>query len=262
MSREFHALHHAHSPLLLPNAWDFASAAALVEAGFEAIGTTSLGVAASHGLPDAAGRTRAQTIELARRLADLPRPVTVDVESGFGGGPDEVAELAAELAGFGIAGINLEDELGDPARHQELISAVKERVPDLFLNARTDTYWLGAKSLADTIDRAERYAAAGADGIFVPGMAADDDIRALRGAIDLPINILFQPGQRIEHLAGLGVQRISMGSLLYRAALHAAVATARDVRAGAAVAAGIPDYSTVQDYAIGGGRRRGSGGFQ
>ncbi|MEU6269320.1 isocitrate lyase/PEP mutase family protein [Saccharopolyspora shandongensis] len=262
MFREFHALHHADAPLLLPNAWDFASAAALVEAGFEAIGTTSLGVAAAHGLPDGEGRTRTQTIELARRLADLPRPVTVDVESGFGGGPGEVAELAAELAAAGVAGINLEDELGDPARHQELIGAVKERVPELFLNARTDTYWLRDEpSLADTIDRAKRYAAAGADGVFVPGMAADDDIRALRDAIDVPINILFQPGQRVEHLAELGVQRISTGSLLYRAALHAAVATACSVRDGASVATSIPAYSVVQDYAIG-GRRRGSGGFQ
>jgi 2-methylisocitrate lyase-like PEP mutase family enzyme len=262
MSREFHALHHAESPLLLPNAWDFASAAALVDAGFEAIGTTSLGVAAAHGLPDAAGRTRTQTVELARRLVDLPCPVTVDIESGFGGGPDEVADLAAELAGLGVAGVNLEDELGDPARHQELIGAVKQRTPDLFLNARTDTYWLGTTpSLADTISRAERYVAAGADGVFVPGMADDSDIRALTDAIGVPINILFLPGHRVEHLAALGVRRVSMGSLLYRAALHAAVATACDIRAGAPVATGIPGYSAVQDYVVG-GRRRGSGGFQ
>ncbi|MBB5153739.1 isocitrate lyase/PEP mutase family protein [Saccharopolyspora phatthalungensis] len=262
MSREFHALHHADSPLLLPNAWDFASAAALVEAGFEAIGTTSLGVAAAHGLPDAAGCTREATIELARRLADLPRPVTVDVEAGFGGGPGEVAELAAELAELGIAGINLEDELGDPARHAELIGAVKERTPELFLNARTDTYWLStAPSLADTISRAERYVSAGADGIFVPGMADQSDIRALRDALTVPLNILFQPGHRVEHLAALGVQRISMGSLLYRAALHAAVTTACGIRAGADLPTGIPSYSAVQDY-VGGGRRRGDGGFQ
>ncbi|SEG80579.1 2-Methylisocitrate lyase, PEP mutase family [Saccharopolyspora kobensis] len=257
MSGEFHALHRSESPLLLPNAWDFGSAAALVAEGFDAIGTTSLGVAVAHGEPDAAGRTRAQTVELARRLVELPRPISVDIELGFGA-PAEVAE---ELAELGVAGINLEDGLGDPGRRQELIGEVKRRAPDLFLNARTDTYWLGtAPSLSDTIDRAARYAAAGADGIFVPGMTAAEDIRALVDAVRLPVNILFQPGMDLGELAALGVRRVSMGSLLYRAALHGAITTARAVRDGSPVAAGVPGYSAVQDYV--GGLRRGSGGFQ
>lgn len=112
MSGEFHALHQD-GLLLLPNAWDFASAAALVDEGFAAIGTTSLGVAAAHGEPDGEGRTRAQTVELARRLVDLPRPISVDVETGFG----DPAGIAEELAELGVAGINLEDGLGDPV-HQ------------------------------------------------------------------------------------------------------------------------------------------------
>ncbi|MDA3649954.1 isocitrate lyase/phosphoenolpyruvate mutase family protein [Saccharopolyspora indica] len=254
MPGEFHALHRAGSPLLLPNAWDFASAAALVAEGFAAIGTTSLGVAVAHGELDAAGRTRAQTVELASRLVELPRPISVDIELGFGA----AAEVAEELAELGVAGINLEDGLGDL---QELIGEVKRRAPDLFLNARTDTYWLGtAPSLSDTIDRAVRYAAAGADGIFVPGMTAVDDIRALVDAVRVPVNILFQPGLDLEELAALGVRRVSTGSLLYRAALHGAITTARAVRDGSPVAAGVPGYSVVRDYA--GGRRRGSGGFQ
>ncbi|MER5389222.1 isocitrate lyase/phosphoenolpyruvate mutase family protein [Saccharopolyspora sp. NPDC002686] len=256
MSGEFHALHQD-GLLLLPNAWDFASAAALVDEGFAAIGTTSLGVAAAHGEPDGEGRTRAQTVELARRLVDLPRPISVDVETGFG----DPAGIAEELAELGVAGINLEDGLGDPAHQQELIAEVKRRAPGLFLNARTDTYWLGQPSLSDTIDRAQRYAAAGADGVFVPGMSAADDIRALVDAVGVPVNILFQPGHRIEELAALGVRRVSMGSLLYRAALHSAVTTARAVRDGSPVPSGVPGYSAVQDYVVG-GRRRGSGGFQ
>lgn len=80
MNTVFHALHHADRPLLLPNAWDFASAAALAAAGFAAIGTTSLGVAAANGLPDAAGLARDETVALARRLVRLPCPVTVDIE--------------------------------------------------------------------------------------------------------------------------------------------------------------------------------------
>ncbi|KAA5836889.1 isocitrate lyase/phosphoenolpyruvate mutase family protein [Saccharopolyspora hirsuta] len=257
MSGEFHALHRAEAPLLLPNAWDFASAAALVAEGFAAIGTTSLGVAAAHGELDGEGCTRAQTVELAARLVELPRPISVDVEAGFG----DPGGIAAELAELGVAGINLEDGLGDTAHQEEVIAEVKRRAPDLFLNARTDTYWLGeAPSLEDTIDRVVRYAAAGADGVFVPGMTAVDDIRAVVDAVLVPVNVLFQPGQRIGELAALGVRRVSTGSLLYRAALHGAVTAARAVRDGSPVASGVPGYSAVQDYV--GGRRRGSGGFQ
>jgi len=170
----FRELHAAGDPLVLPNAWDVASAAALVAAGFPAIGTTSLGVAAAHGLPDAAGRARAETAALARRLGSLPCLCTVDVEAGFSEGPADVAELAAELAATGAAGINIEDGrpggLADPGRHADLVRAVAETEPGLFVNARVDTYWLGVDATPErTLRRAERYIAAGADGIFVPG---------------------------------------------------------------------------------------------
>jgi 2-methylisocitrate lyase-like PEP mutase family enzyme len=111
----FHALHQGDRPLLLPNAWDYASAAALAEAGFAAIGTTSLGVAAANGLPDGKGVTRAETLALARRLRRLPCPVTVDVEGGFSDDPAEVADLAEEVAAAGAVGVNLEDGHADDA---------------------------------------------------------------------------------------------------------------------------------------------------
>ncbi|TVS98861.1 isocitrate lyase/phosphoenolpyruvate mutase family protein, partial [Amycolatopsis bartoniae] len=100
-SAEFAALHRGPRPLLLPNAWDHASAAALVAAGFRAVGTTSLGVAAAAGLPDGTGATRAETLTLARRLSGLECLLTVDIEAGFGLPPEELAELVAELAGLG-----------------------------------------------------------------------------------------------------------------------------------------------------------------
>ncbi|MFD7106479.1 isocitrate lyase/PEP mutase family protein [Streptomyces celluloflavus] len=271
----FHALHHADGPLLLPNAWDVASAVALAGAGYAAIGTTSLGVAAAHGLPDGQGLAEVgdATLALARRLGErLPCPYTVDIEGGFGGGAERVAGLAAEVAAAGAAGINLEDGLPGggglqvPSRQAELIRAVKERVPGLFLNARIDTHWLvdAPPPLSVTLARAETYLAAGADGIFVPGVAADEDVSALVAAVPAPLNILFAPGRHtVSRLAELGVRRISTGSLLFRTALGATLAAAESVRTGqepggaAGAGYGVPGYAEVQRLAgEGSGDRR------
>ena len=250
MNTVFHALHHADRPLLLPNAWDFASAAALAAAGFAAIGTTSLGVAAANGLPDAAGLARDETLELARRLVRLPCPVTVDIEAGFSADPGEVSDLVAELAELGVAGINLEDGRGDhlaaPATQLALVRAVKRRAPEVFLNARTDTYWLGVDaSVPATLDRVRRYADAGADGVFVPGLAREEDIAAVTAAVPVPVNVLHLPDLGLDRLAELGVRRVSTGSLLFRAALNAAVTTAVAVREGGPLPANIPGYAEV-----------------
>ncbi|MEU4822673.1 isocitrate lyase/phosphoenolpyruvate mutase family protein [Actinomadura sp. NPDC023710] len=247
----FRRLHHGDRPLVLPNAWDFASGAALAEAGFPAIGTTSLGVAAAAGKADAAGGTRAETVALARTLARLPVPVTVDIEGGFSDRPGDVAELAAELSSFGIAGVNLEDGRADgtlaPAGDQAaVIAAVKEAAPQLFLNARTDTFWLGTPDLDETLRRARAYAEAGADGIFVPGIAGDAGIRAVLDAVDLPLNVLYLPGKsEYPWLARLGVHRVSTGSLLFRTALGATVAAALGVT-GEGGAPSVPSYGDVQ----------------
>ncbi|WP_411140309.1 isocitrate lyase/phosphoenolpyruvate mutase family protein [Streptomyces sp. x-80] len=263
----FHALHRADGPLLLPNAWDVASAVALAGAGYAAIGTTSLGVAAAHGRPDGQGlaEVRDATLALARRLGErLPCPYTVDIEGGFGGGAERVAGLAAEVAAAGAAGINLEDGLPGggglqvPSCQAELIRAVKERVPGLFLNARIDTHWLvdTPPPLSVTLARAETYLAAGADGIFVPGVVADEDVSALVAAVPAPLNILFAPGRHtVGRLAELGVRRISTGSLLFRTALRATLAAAESVRTGrepggaAEAGYGVPGYAEVQRLA-------------
>jgi 2-methylisocitrate lyase-like PEP mutase family enzyme len=242
----FRALHHADRPLLLPNAWDFASGAALAQAGFAAIGTTSLGVAVANGLPDAAGVSRDETVALARKLVRLPCPISVDVEAGFSADLGEVADLVAELAALGVAGINLEDgrgeALADPATQAALIRAVKVAAPEVFLNARTDTYWLNVDK-ATTIDRLKAYADAGADGVFVPGLAQEQEIETVVATIPLPLNLL--PGISLDRLAELGVRRVSTGSLLFRAALHATVEIAQAVRDGEPLPAGIPGYAEV-----------------
>lgn len=248
----FRALHQAGQPLLLPNAWDYASAAALHDAGFAAIGTTSLGVAVANGVPDGQSAAREETLALAHRLARLPCLLTVDVEAGFSDDPAEVAQLARDVAAAGAVGINLEDSRADgtlaPVEHQrELIGAIKSQVPELFVNARTDTYWLARDdrpSVDDTLARVEAYVAAGADGVFVPGLADDESVRAVVAGTRAPVNVLFLPGRHtVRRLAELGVARISCGSLLFRAAVQATVATALAVARDELVPAGIPTYA-------------------
>lgn len=243
----FSALHYADTPLLLPNAWDHASAVALAAQGFEAIGTTSLGVAAAAGLPDGTAATGDLTLRLARQLGTGSFLLSVDAEDGFGQDPDGVAELARELAEAGAVGINLEDGLGPVALHAAKIAAVKAAVPDLFVNARTDTYWLGDGSQAETCRRLDAYQQAGADGVFVPGLSDADRIAALVKSLDVPLNILYSPlGPTGAQLGDLGVRRVSLGSLLYRRALGAALDTAADIRAGRPPRGVTPTYAEVQ----------------
>ncbi|MFI9251792.1 isocitrate lyase/phosphoenolpyruvate mutase family protein [Streptomyces sp. NPDC053069] len=248
---DFARLHHRTAPLLVPNAWDYASAAALAAQGFQAIGTTSLGVAAAAGLPDGAAATADATLALARRLGRGSFLFTVDAEGGFSDSPDDVAELARRLHDAGAAGINLEDGRPDgtlaPVDMQAAkIAAVKAAVPELFVNARTDTHWLGRQE-EETALRLARYEQAGADGVFVPGLSDRDGIAALTATLTVPLNILYTPtGPTLAELAALGVRRVSLGSLLYRRALAAAVNTATAIRDGRPADLGTPTYGEVQ----------------
>lgn len=258
----FRALHRPGEPLLLPNAWDLASARWLVDQGAPAVGTTSLGVAVTAGEEDGAGATLAPTIELARRLTSAGVAVTVDLESGFSDDPAAVAELVAELARYGVVGVNLEDStadgrLVDPARFAQKVGAVAAAAPGVYLNARTDGFWVGASTsasrsgadrTADALDRAKRYLDAGASGVFVPGALDDRTIAALADGIPAPLNVLAQPGRSVGELARLGVARVSTGSLLFRAALAAIGSVLDEVRRGAPVgstALAIPDYAAA-----------------
>ncbi|MEQ4723390.1 isocitrate lyase/phosphoenolpyruvate mutase family protein [Nonomuraea sp. B19D2] len=222
----FHDLHRPGDPLLLPNAWDYGSAAVLAAHGFPAIGTTSLGVAAAYGRPDGAGATKAETIELVEAVNDLGVMVTVDIEGGFSDDPAEVSDLVASLAALGAVGVNLEDGRPDGTLrpielHQRIIEAAKGH--GVFVNARTDTYWL--KTGDDTLERVAAYG--NADGIFVPGLTDLKEIAEVAAGTPLPLNVLYQPGgPSLAQLAEAGVARVSTGSLLYRAALGEAVATA------------------------------------
>ncbi|MGW1179865.1 isocitrate lyase/phosphoenolpyruvate mutase family protein [Streptomyces drozdowiczii] len=254
----FARLHHRGGAFLLPNAWDCASAAALAAEGFEAVGTTSLGVAAGLGLPDGAAATEEATVELARRLGRGSFLFSVDAEGGFSDDPAEVAALARRLYEAGAAGINLEDGRDDgtlaPVElHAAKIAAVKEAVPALFVNARTDTYWLG-RDRERTAGRLAVYERAGADGVFVPGLTDRAGIAALTAALVTPLNVLYSPsGPTVAELSALGVRRVSLGSLLYREALGGAAATAAAIRDGGPVRGGALSYAEVQALATGAG---------
>jgi len=229
MSAAFGELHRPGEPLLLPNAWDYGSAATLARHGFAAIGTTSLGVAAVHGKPGAGGATRAETIALAGAVRNLGVMLSVDVEGGFSDQPERVSELVATLAELGVVGVNLEDGRADGtlrpiAAHQAIIEAAKGH--GVFVNARTDTCWLRT---GDTLERVRAYEHA--DGVFVPGLGALDEIARLVESTPLPVNVLYQPdGPTLAELAGVGVARVSTGSLLYRASLRGALAALPAVR--------------------------------
>ncbi len=234
----FRELHYAGAPLLLPNAWDLGSALAFAAAGFAAVGTTSFGVAASAGQPDGAGASKAATLELATQMCRLPVHVTADIEDGYSADPADVAGLVAELAGHGVAGVNLEDSAAGHLMRPEgvaaTIAAIKRSSPEVFVNARVDNFWFGEDATVDAVlARAHRYAQAGADGIFVPGVLEREDIRRLAAGIDLPLNVLAHPVLTVAELGGLGVRRVSSGSLPYRVAVDAAVAVARALQAGA-----------------------------
>ncbi|MEU8632274.1 isocitrate lyase/phosphoenolpyruvate mutase family protein [Amycolatopsis sp. NPDC048633] len=247
---EFRALHVPGSPLLLPNAWEFGVGAFLATQGFRALGTTSLGVSAAAGEPDGAPSTRDATVALARRLARLDVLVSVDIADGFSADPAAVADLAAELADASAVGVNLEDGRADgslaPVDVQvALVEAVKDRVPELFLNARTDTHWSGDRAIETAEERVNAYAAAGADGVFVPGLADPGDVERIVAA-GLPVNLLFLPGKvTFAGLAELGVARVSLGSLPYRMALQAAAGTALAVRDGGELPLSPPSYADV-----------------
>lgn len=234
MATSFQELHYGERPLLLPNAWDVGSALGYVAAGFPAVGTTSFGVNASTGRPDAAGASKAATVALIERLRVLPVPVTADIEDGFSDDPEAVAEL---VAGLGAAGVNLEDSAGgrlvDPAIPAAKIAAIKRAVPDVFVNARVDSYWFHEDDTVEAVlARAAVYTEAGADGFFVPGAADPAVLERLAAGCALPLNVLVTPKLTLTQLGDLGVRRVSTGSLPYRVAIDAAVGAAIAVRDG------------------------------
>jgi 2-methylisocitrate lyase-like PEP mutase family enzyme len=234
--------------LVLPNAWDVASARAVELAGARAVATSSAAMAAALGYPDGERLPRELMLEAVRRIAAaVPVPVTADMEAGYGRTPGEVADTTRGVLAAGAVGMNLEDGTGDapaplrPLDEQvERIRAVREAaaaagVP-LVLNARVDVYLAQAgppeNRFAEVVRRANAYRVAGADCLFVPAMAEAAVIARLVREIDGPVSVLAgRATPPVPELERLGVARVSVGSGLIRAALGFVRDTARELLA-------------------------------
>ncbi|UOD30368.1 isocitrate lyase/phosphoenolpyruvate mutase family protein [Massilia violaceinigra] len=221
----FHSLH-ADGLLMLANCWDAGSARIAQAAGARALATSSAAVAWSHGFADGSTLPRAllmASVEGILRASALP--LTVDAEDGYSDDPAQAAALAGELIDAGVVGINIEDGAGTPALLADKIGAIRAladaRGVKLFINARTDVYLRGVEPGArveETIRRAALYQEAGASGLFVPAMVAEDDIAAVIKATRLPLNVMVRDGvPPLARLLQLGVRRLSAGSAISEA---------------------------------------------
>lgn len=226
MAHSFLARHHAPPVLLLPNAWDALSARLFVAAGFDALATTSGGVAWALGYPDGEHAPWAEVVAATARIVRSAQvPVTADIEAGYGATPAEVAAHVAEIIRAGVVGINLEDGLHGPMRSSEdmaaRLSAAREAarqegVP-IVLNARCDIFHLQhgeeGTRLAATVDRCKAYLAAGADCVYPFGLRDPATIAAFVEAVGGPVNITGRPGMPDAAALGrIGVARITIAS--------------------------------------------------
>lgn len=219
----FHQLHHD-GLLILANAWDAGSARLIESLGAKAIATSSAAVAWSHGYPDGDAlpvRLLAATAASITRVITVP--LSVDAEGGYSDDAAAVGEAVASLIDAGAVGINIEDGAGTVdllcAKIERAKNAGEKRGVNLFVNARTDVYLRGlaadGRRVEETIARATRYRDAGADGIFVPGLANPTEIQAVVSGAPLPLNIMARPGvPPAAALAALGVRRLSAGAAI------------------------------------------------
>jgi len=232
-ARAFAELHKPGQPLLLPNAWDVASAVAIAGAGAKAIATTSAGVAWSLGVPDGAGlgATRAAAV-IARIVAALDVPVSADIEAGY----DDVPATVAAVLQAGAAGVNIEDRrdgsgLYEPAEQAGRLAAARAAARGIpfWINARTDVFLAGSRRIDDALERSAAYAAAGADSLFVPGLVNPAAIAELAQG-PLPVAVMVWPGApSVAELAAAGAVRISLGSAIAQAAYAVAVRAATEL---------------------------------
>jgi 2-methylisocitrate lyase-like PEP mutase family enzyme len=241
----FLARHDRRRILLLPNAWDAASARIFEDAGFEAIATTSAGVANSLGYPDGQVIPRAEMIAAIARIARaVDVPVTADLEAGYGTTPEEVAETARLAMEAGAVGMNVEDDDGrsgmrEVPQQAEIVRAVKEAaqdagLEDFVVNARTDVLirrrTASPAGMHEAIRRLRAYRDAGADCVFAPGVVDTAVIEQIVRGVDAPLNVLATAGTpSVAMLQRIGVARISIGSGGHRATLTAAQKIAHEL---------------------------------
>jgi 2-methylisocitrate lyase-like PEP mutase family enzyme len=239
-ARRFLELHQGPKLLLLPNAWDVASARIFEEAGFPAVATTSAGVAFALGYPDGEAIPLDELLKLVDRIARaLKVPLSVDFEAGFGERAEEVGRSVGRLLEAGAVGLNLEDRGQDPSRLVEKILAAREAgesagVP-VVINARTDIllYAIGEPEsrFEESVRRVNAYRRAGADCLFIPGVADAEDLRRLALEVEGPLNVLAVAGTPpIDELERMAVRRVTVGSGAMRATMGLVQRIARELK--------------------------------
>lgn len=231
--RIFKALHDRPKLFVIPNPWDGASAKLLASLGFEALTTTSAGLAFVLGKPDG-GVTRDESLWNARLIVDnVELPVAADLENGFGHRPEDAAEAIRKAAEIGLVGGSIEDASGDPAKPIYDFGLAVERVaaaaeaahalgfPFTFV-ARAENYLHGRPDLDGTLKRLQAFEKAGADVLFPPGLPDIGAIRTVVAEVGKPVNIVRGgPGPKLAELDAVGVRRVSLGGSLSRVALTA-----------------------------------------
>ena len=218
----------------MPNPWDAGTAKLFASLGFEALATTSLGMASALGKVDGTlSVSREELIQNCRAIAaatDLP--VNADLENGYSDDPEEAASIMKLAADAGICGGSMEDATGNPAKpiydfdlaveRVRACARVVKKLPFQFtLTARAENFLHGRRDLDDTIRRLKAYGEAGADVLYAPGLRDVETIRKLVSALDKPVNVVIggvDPSVKIRDLAAAGVKRVSIGGAFSRLA--------------------------------------------
>lgn len=233
-------LHHGEDILLLLNTWDAGSSKIVENLGYKAIGTTSMGIAASLGYADSETIPFIEMVEAVKRITDKVNiPVSADIEAGYGSNIQTIVNNTRDMIYAGVVGINIEDsirmspDLVDAKSFAERITAIREMAKQegihLVINARTDVYITQSGDpqtrLQRSIERGNMYREAGADCIFVPNVMEKKDIISLVNEIDAPLNVLSNPTvgtgypPTINELKDMGVARVSVGSSVMKSTL-------------------------------------------
>jgi 2-methylisocitrate lyase-like PEP mutase family enzyme len=240
----FRALHDRPGAFIIPNPWDAGTARLLAALGFEALASTSLGLANMLGRPDSSV-SRSEVIENCRAIVEATDlPVNVDLENGFAHAPEEAAEAIRLAAEAGAVGGSIEDASGDPkspiydfdlsvARVRAAALVARAQPVPFLLTARAENLIRGRNDMADTIRRLQAYEEAGADVLYAPGLRNIADVRQVVGAVNRPVNIVtgwLDPAITAGQLAEAGAKRISVGGALSRLALAAFVNAGRAMK--------------------------------
>ncbi len=237
-------MHAREMGFILPNPWDAGTARLLAHLGFEALATTSAGIAFSAGKPDGRVGRELMLQHVAAIAAAVDLPVSADLENGYGDAPEDAAQTILLAAAAGVAGGSIEDATGrsdDPIYEigpaAERVQAAAEAARALHftftLTARAENYLHGRPDLADTIKRLQAFQEAGADVLYAPGLTRKEDIESVVRSVDRPVNVLAGLGDApldLATLSAIGVKRVSIGGGLARTALGALLRSAHEMR--------------------------------